>query len=61
MNSFSFLNMDHDQYDYLGDLNANMTISISHEMKSLTNCEGDHFSIEDSSKVQENSSNHNIE
>ena len=34
-------------------------MSISHEI--LTDHEGDHFSIEYSSKVQENSSNHNIE
>ena len=34
-------------------------MSISHEI--ITDHEGDHFSIEDSSKVQENSFNHNIE
>ena len=36
-------------------------MSISHEIQSLTDHEKDHFSIEDSSKVQENSFNHNIE
>ena len=38
-----------------------MPMSISYEIQSLTNYEGDNFSIEDFSKVQENSSNHNIE
>ena len=36
-------------------------MSISYEIQSLTNHEGHHFSIEDSSKAEENSSNHNIE
>ena len=53
--------MDHNHYDDLGDLNVDMPIYISHEIQSLTDREGDHFSIEYSSKVQENSSNHNIE
>ena len=43
MNSFSFLDMDHDQYDDLGDLNVDMPISISHENQILTNHEGYHF------------------
>ena len=60
MNSFSFLDMDHNQYNDLGDLNVDIPISISHENRSLTNNEGDHFYIEDSSKVKEDSSNHNI-
>ena len=36
-------------------------MSISHEIQSLTDHKGDHFSIEESSKVQGNNSNHNIE
>ena len=61
MNSLSFLDMDHDQYDNSDELNVDMPMSISHEIQSLNDHEGDHFSIEDSSKVQKNSSNHNIE
>ena len=38
-----------------------MPMSISIEIQSLTNHEGDHFSIKDYSKVQESSDNHNIE
>ena len=53
--------MDHNQYDYLYELNFDMPMYISHEIQSLTNHEGDHFSIEYSSKAPENSSNHNIE
>ena len=30
MNSFSFLDMDHNHYDDLGDLNVDMPIYISH-------------------------------
>ena len=52
MNSFSFLDMDHNKYDDSDELNVDMPISISHENKSLAYHEGDHFSIEDSSKVQ---------
>ena len=36
-------------------------MSISHEIQSLSDHERYYFSIEDSSKVQENSYNHNIE
>ena len=61
MASFSFLDMDHNQYDDSDELNVDMPMSISHESQSLTDHERDHFSIEDSSKVKENSSNHNIE
>ena len=61
MTSFSFLDMDHNQYDDFDELNVNMPMSISHEIQILTDHEGDHFSIEDSSKVQENSFNHHIE
>ena len=57
----SFLDMDHNQYDDSDELNVDMPISISHERQSLTNHEGYHFSIQYSSKVQENSCNHNIE
>ena len=59
MASFSFLYMDHNQYDDLDELNVDIPMSISHQ--NLTDHEGDHFSIEDSSRVQENGSNHNIE
>ena len=45
--------MDHNQYDDSDELNVDMPMSISYEIQSLTNHEGDHFSIEDSSKVQE--------
>ena len=53
--------MDHNQYDDWDEFNDDIPMSISYEIQSLTNHEGDHFSIEDSSKVQENSSNYNIE
>ena len=53
--------MDHNQFDDSDGLNVGMPMSISHEIQSLNDHEGDNFSIEDSSKVQENSSNHNIE
>ena len=43
MNSFSFLDMDHNHYDDSDQLNIDMPISISHENQSLTNHEGDHF------------------
>ena len=61
MYSFSFLDMAHNQYDDSDELNVYIPMSISHEIQSLTDHEGDQFSIEYSSKVQENSSNHNIE
>ena len=61
MTSFSFLEMDHNQYDDSDELNVDMPMYISHEIQSLTDHEGDHFSIEDSSKVQDGSSNHNIQ
>ena len=61
MTAFSFLDMDHNQYDDSDELNVDMPMSISHEIQSLTDHKGDHFSIEESSKVQGNNSNHNIE
>ena len=61
MASFSFLDMDHNQYDDSDELNVYMPMSISHEIQSLTDHEVDRFSIKDSFKVQESSSNHNIE
>ena len=38
-----------------------MPMSISHKIQSLIDHGEDHFSIEDSSKVQKDSSNNNIE
>ena len=61
MTAFSFLDMDHNKYDDSDEVNVDMPMSISYEIQSLTNHAGDHFSIEDSSKAPENSSNHNIE
>ena len=61
MDLFSLFYIDHNQYEYLDELNIDIPMSIWHEIQSLTNYEGDNFSIEDSSKLQENSSNHNIE
>ena len=53
--------MDHNQYDDWDEFNDDIPMSISCEIQILTNHEGHHFSIEDSSKAEENSSNHNIE